>query len=84
MSQPYSLMARWRRAYWQRCGERCLLKTIWPHGYAIGSELQHQGVRYRLTRYDLDAGAGIYEVWGKPLGEAAAAPNQAMSSRPSR
>jgi hypothetical protein len=78
MSQPYSMMARWRRAYWHRRGERCLLNTLYPHSYTIGSQLQHHGVRYRITHYDLDAAKGTYEVWGKPVGEVGAAPTMPM------
>jgi hypothetical protein len=70
MAQPHSLMARWRRAYWRRCGEQCLLKTLWPHAYKIGAELRHHDLRYRITRYDVAADQRMFEIWGKPVGRA--------------
>lgn len=70
MAQPHSLMARWRRAYWRHCGEQCLLRTMWPRSYRIGSVIQHNTVRYRITRYDLSADQRFFEVWGKPIGQA--------------
>jgi hypothetical protein len=69
-------MARWRRAYWQHRGEQCLLKTFWPHSYRVGTIIQHHNVRYRITRFDLTADQRFFEVWGKPVGEAAAAPER--------
>jgi hypothetical protein len=69
MAQPHSLRARWRRAYWQHSGEQCLLTTSLPNEYRVGTEIQQNGLRYRITRYDVAPDKRVIEVWGQPIGQ---------------
>jgi hypothetical protein len=74
MEQSKSVFASWRRAAWQHRGLQHITTTSAPNSYRLGSELQQNRQRYRITHYHVAPDRRRFEVWGQPIDAAAPRP----------
>jgi hypothetical protein len=67
MEQSMHIVARWRRAAWQHRGICHIVTTPSPNKFRLGSEIVHNGRRYRVSHYEAAPDRRHFEVWGQPI-----------------